>query len=171
MTEFYRHIALFFVPMILANIIHMIIVKRNYLSALAKPISVKLFGKNKTYRGFFVLILFSGLLALSASSLHEVSSSTALIIGSGLGFFYALFELPNSYIKRRLGISSGETNNKFRYIQLILDKCDSIIGICIFYYVSNQADIVDISIIFSISLFLHIAISFLLYKVKIKENV
>ena len=36
------------------------------------------------------------------------------IMGLSLGFVYAVFELPNSFIKRRVGITPGKTAEGFK---------------------------------------------------------
>ena len=50
------------IPLIISNILHMIVVKKKWLSILNYPINDGWFGKNKTYLGFFVLPLLNALL-------------------------------------------------------------------------------------------------------------
>ena len=47
---------------------------------------------------------------------HENTLVYNLLIGFLLGLFYALFELPNSFLKRRLGIKEGKTIKGFKKI-------------------------------------------------------
>ena len=47
------------------------------------------------------------------------------------GFGYALFELPNSFIKRRLGIQPGESPKRFKALFILMDQLDSGIGVAL----------------------------------------
>lgn len=163
-----------FVPLILANVLHMIIVKKNIFEQLNIPLSIALFGENKTIRGFIVVPLIAGIIALLNSSLFGplgFSNLTAFGVGFGLGLAYMIFELPNSYIKRRLGIKNGEKSEKYKYLQLFIDKIDSLIGIFLFYYIIMVISINDILVLFLASFLIHISISYLLVLLKIKKSI
>ena len=55
-----------------------------------------------------------------------------ILIGFLLGLGYSLFELPNSFIKRRLDIKPGKTTNGFKKMFFIfLDQADSVFGVCL----------------------------------------
>ena len=126
------HILPLFLPLVIGNVAHMIIVKKNYIKALSIPISSKLFGTNKTYRGFLVLPVLSGFIAYLNAIIFDslqIANRYALFIRIGLGFAYMLFELPNSYLKRKLGIPQGTSSNKYKILQLCIDKIDSLVGV------------------------------------------
>ena len=100
-------------PLMLANIVHMVFIKKDYLTYLRRPISVKLFGSNKTYRGFIVVGCFTALFVqlyqfTNLTYMHTDSVWDGMnypsIVGFFLGIMYGLGELPNSYVKRRLGV-------------------------------------------------------------------
>lgn len=174
MIDLKVHIAIFFIPMVVGNIMHMLIVKLDMFHFLTFPLSVDYFGPNKTYRGFIFLTLVSGLLAIMGNAIlldHDaLSTLKAFEIGSGLGFIYLLSELPNSYAKRKLGLHAGEISENYRIFQMIVDKSDSLIGIMLFYYVVTNTSFADISILFIVSFVLHASLSFALYKLKIKKS-
>lgn len=105
----------------------------------------RLFGKNKTWKGFFGMIFFNiiwqvliGLLlnftppleALNLIYLHETNNlSTNFVVGFWLGLAYVAFELPNSWLKRRLDIAPGKTaSNPLKWIFIIIDQIDSLLG-------------------------------------------
>lgn len=142
-------------------VIHIFIIKKNHFSFLNKPISKKIFWKNKTYRGLIIMSLFSWILW----SLYFDFWFAFL-----LWFFWILGELPNSFIKRRLWIKSG---NYGRWVwvlfQYIFDTLDSIILIIIFLNF-----IYDISVFSNILLLIawflnHSIIDYFCYKMWIKK--
>tara|TARA_B110000902_G_scaffold50306_1_gene57700 strand:+ start:408 stop:932 length:525 start_codon:yes stop_codon:yes gene_type:complete len=168
------HILLLFLPLVIGNVLHMIIVKKNYLKALSIPISSTLFGANKTYRGFLVLPVLSGFIAcLNAITFDSLQASNryALFIGTGLGIAYMLFELPNSYLKRKLGIPQGASYKKYKILQLCIDKIDSLVGVFAFYYFATSVTFETIIGLFLAAFLIHISLSYLLVVLKIKKSI
>jgi len=135
-------------PIILSGLFFIFTLKRNYFDWLKIPIDCgltirgkRLFGANKTLRGFIIMpivtfstvILMSYLIKLFNIDTEIIifdynffESYKALIYG----FAYPLGELPNSFIKRQLDIKPGE--NASRGIKKIIinffDNADSIIS-------------------------------------------
>lgn len=173
MNNLYNHIYLFFIPLIIGNVSHMVIVKQNWFQDLAYPISKILFGYNKTYRGVIVLPIITGLIAMLSSLLFgpfELSIGYDIYVGLGLGLAYVLAELPNSYIKRRLGIANGEQSNKYKYLQYFTDKADSLIGVLGFYFLVTEVSFTTVVLMFILSMILHVGISQLLVLIRIKRK-
>ena len=174
MNCFRVHIFLFIIPGIIGNVAHMIVVKKNLLPSLAKPVSIELFGLNKTLRGFVFLPLAIGTACLLESFLFGPFGTgyfSDFLIGVGLGLAYMLAELPNSYFKRRQGIAPGESAGNNRIFQLVMDKSDSLIGACIFYYFAMNTGFGAILLLFIISFLLHVSISYLLVVMKLKKSI
>ncbi|MDW6004192.1 hypothetical protein VIM7927_00233 [Vibrio mangrovi] len=129
-------------PLILSGSFHMVVVKRNWLSRLAIPISEKRFGRNKTWRGIVVMVVatipttyFIYLIAPYFShfllvDLYEVNPAW---LGALLGLGYVIPELPNSYVKRRLNIPPGEPASKNTFWFSLIDQADSPAGCVIVY--------------------------------------
>jgi hypothetical protein len=92
-------------------------------------------------------------------------------IGLGLGFIYMLSELPNSFVKRRLGIATGSTSSDHRIFQLIADKTDSLIGASVFYFFMMRMQVLEILILFIVSFLLHFSISWLLVLINLKKTI
>jgi hypothetical protein len=173
MSDFYTHIYLFFLPLVLGNVLHMIVVKRNWFKSIAFPISRKMFGDTKTYRGVIVLPILTGLFALLSSyyfGSFEISIAYDAFVGFGLGLAYILAELPNSYIKRRLGIATGAQSKKYKYVQYFTDKADSLIGVLTFYFLATNFSFKTILVLFCVGLVIHVSISQLLVVIKIKKK-
>ena len=107
---------------VLAGIINSIFCKSNILNKLKKPIDFnkklsdgkRLFGNNKTWKGFFGYIFFNIIISILLGEVWKIfklgnlnffyiNHTNTLIyniyIGFLLGIAYALFELPNSFIK------------------------------------------------------------------------
>ena len=159
------------VPLIISNTLHMVIVKKSFFSSLAIPVSAKLFGKNKTWRGFVIVPLINAfLLTMINLLLPYLSNTRALIIGFLLGFAYMLFELPNSYLKRRLGIGPGDKAGNHRWLLMLIDKTDSSFGVSLFSYFLLDLSLVQFLQLFLISVLTHIVFSYILLVTGIKKS-
>ncbi len=67
------------------------------------------FGKGKTWRGFFSALVVATLTAfLTFGVLHEYDLTTQLIIGLLLGLGAMVGDLAGSFLKRRLNVPSGQ---------------------------------------------------------------
>lgn len=179
---------------ILAGILNMMWCKSKILKNLSIPIDFnknfidgkRIFGSNKTWKGFVGYIVLNILTACIWGAICNVTKIEGLnflyinhkntiiynvIIGALLGLAYAICELPNSFIKRRIGIVPGKTSNGIKkYFFVILDQADSVIG-CVFV----------VSLIYKISLAMfavyvllgtitHILINIMLYFMKLRKN-
>ncbi len=129
------------IPAIIGGSLHMLAVSKNWMSFLKIPVSEKLFGSNKTIRGFVLMMLFSVIGALILHGIIKLWSPDNLtvdilampfwLLGIVQGFGYALFELPNSFMKRRLGIQPGESPKRFKVLFVLMDQLDSGIGVAL----------------------------------------
>ena len=100
--------------------------------------TVKVFWDLTLLGGFMELfwgLLLQGLGQNTRSLLYlyfENAPGFNFLIGTLFGFLYMLFELPNSFIKRRLSVSAEEQGDRRRGLKLfffILDQIDSMLGI------------------------------------------
>lgn len=125
------------VPVVIGGVLHMLAVTRNLLPALRVPIHAGLFGTNKTWRGMLlmpVLTAFGALLLWPSEQwLGEQAVFSQSLWWGGLiaGLAYVLAELPNSWIKRRLGIAPGTTPSPW---VILGDQLDSGIGVALAYW-------------------------------------
>lgn len=169
-------ILIMLLPLIFSGIVHMIIVKMNYFSFLKIPLSLKYFGANKTYRGFIVMILATVLgvylcqIFLNKLNIDFYKDVSLWKVGALLGFFYALFELPNSYIKRRLGIEPGKRSTKYSFLFSLYDQMDSGLGLLLVYYYYLDIDLVTNFLMIFIGTFTHLFFNFSLYLLKIRKE-
>ena len=131
------------IPVVIGGVLHMVVVTRDWFPRLKTPVNKALFGANKTWRGFVVmpvitvpgaLLLWLILQVFDLDITTPVLEYSWVILGLALGFAYVLFELPNSFIKRRAGAAPGEVPQKGRLFYVALDQIDSGVGAAIFYY-------------------------------------
>jgi CDP-archaeol synthase len=105
-----------FLPVLGAALAHAPVLRWNLMASSRRPISRALFGENKTWRG--ALTMTSGTLGATVA-LHRlaayrqrlpepVAQANPVVVGTLLGSACWLGELPNSFLKRRLGIAPGE---------------------------------------------------------------
>ncbi len=128
-------------PVVVGGVLHMAMVAHGVWPALARPVHLRWFGSNKTWRGLLAMPLLT---ALGAMSLPVIDSlwgrpegvppdAVPVLLGAVAGLGYVLAELPNSYFKRRIGIPAGVTPDRHRGIYVLLDQLDSAVGVALAY--------------------------------------
>jgi CDP-archaeol synthase len=137
-------------PVILGGATHVAVLKFDVGAALARlPIDgglryrgQPLLGRNKTWRGALVMVVATTVFAHAQASLWhccEWGRSVSLIDfdrigpttwGVLLGSGYIVGELPNSFLKRRLGVPPGEPGSGWRGpLFWVTDQLDSWAGV------------------------------------------
>jgi hypothetical protein len=105
----------------------------------------RILGDNKKFRGFIVMVPFSGIAFCALSllrpalpewaqdSLWPLSGGQYALLGIWGGFAFMLGELPNSFVKRQLGIPPGEAPSTYwsRLVFYVVDRTDSILALLI----------------------------------------
>lgn len=173
--EFFIECIWFMLPAYVSIIVPVFARKINFLN---KPINEKLFGKNKTYRGFFFGILFSIIVAyiqmklyinyflIRAISIIFYDRINIFLFGFIMGFFSLFGDLVKSYFKRRLRIKEGKEWIPFDNLDYVIG-CMSFVLI-LFYKNFINFDIVYFLGIVVISSLLHYFFVKLSYKLKIR---
>lgn len=135
-------------PLLLGLTFHGLCLKFRWLTALALPIDKgtsfrgkRLFGDNKTFRGivavaigtaagFGVQVLLHRFLGPRNFELLDYRKPSILLIGFAMGMAAMLSELPNSFIKRQLGIAPGSATKGFAgWLFYFLDQVDMLVGV------------------------------------------
>ncbi len=130
---------LVFLPVLGAPLLHAPVLALDLLPALKRPIDGgrNWFGDNKTWRGalFMVAGVVLAALALRAwpAYWHDlprgIRDAGPLAFGALLGAGIVLGELPNSFLKRRLGVSPGTQRGGAAGLGLtLLDQGDLVLG-------------------------------------------
>lgn len=175
--EFLR-VCLLTVPLVVGGIIHMIAVKADILSYFKKPIHQRWFGQNKTWRGFLLMPLATWpgvILAQKLEALFDLNTPllvhhSSLLLALLLGLGYCLAELPNSFMKRKLGIKEGQTALKNKWFFVIVDQADSAVGCLIAYRLLIPLGVSTILMTIVFGTGLHLILNMALFFGGIRKN-
>jgi len=170
MNNLVPHLIIVIMPLIFSNTLHMLVVKKDLFHYLSKPISAALFGKNKTWRGLIFVPICNAFLLMIINEIFQFKFTNTFYLGLILGVSYMLFELPNSYMKRKLGIQPGEQHEKYKIPFALIDKMDSAFGIAFTYCMMDYINIQYAIILFLCGSLTHILISKILVLIKIKKK-
>ncbi len=141
-------IAYLLLPLLGGAAVHGLCWRADWLGFLASPIDHgltfrgrPLFGRNKTWRGPVTVGIGAAVtLAVQAQVFHTWPVLAALelfdydrvnpwLLGGLLGFAAELAELPNSFVKRQLGIAPGGTTHGFwAGVFYVWDQIDILLG-------------------------------------------
>jgi CDP-2,3-bis-(O-geranylgeranyl)-sn-glycerol synthase len=99
----------------------------------------RIFGDNKTWRGFVVMVPATGFGFLLLGSLCRGGPPNALwpialwqygLLGCWAGLGFMAGELPNSFLKRQLKVAPGQTPTQpwAKALCFLLDQVDSVVG-------------------------------------------
>ncbi len=182
-------------PVILGGIFNMMFTKTKLYKKYAYPIDFKknfvdgkrIFGNNKTWVGFLSMIVFCALTqiiwgAVCAipylnlnNELYYANFNTLTfnaLSGALLGFAYMVCELPNSFVKRRIGIKPGKTNSGVvGVIFFVVDQFDSVIGTGIVIYLISNISFGKLLTYILVGGVTHIIVNLCLYALKIRKNI
>lgn len=138
-----------FVP---AGLLHSLWLNNRFSRALAIPLDGghmfrgrPILGENKTLRGFVVMIPAAALAfaavaivislpeGVPPATLWQLTPAGYAALGAWAGFGFMAGELPNSFVKRQLGILPGQAPaaGLTRTICFTIDHIDSIVGMLI----------------------------------------
>jgi len=135
-----------------AGIAHVLWLRSGLARHFAQPVDLgltlrgrRLFGDNKRLRGFMVLPVAAalsfaalgsargGLPQWLAQGMWALRPGQYALLGFVAGLAFMLAELPNSFLKRQLGVGPGEQPRQasLRAIFVVADRFDSLLGMLI----------------------------------------
>lgn len=152
----------FFLPAYVANAMPVIASGLKLTPSLAKPIHAKLFGKTKTYRGFVFGIISALIIGLILYFINFYNNIETLLLSFLLGFGALFGDLIKSFLKRRIGIKSGEP-------WIIFDQIDYVVGGLLFSSIVFLPPIEIIIILLIISPIFSLGANIIAYKLGIKK--
>ncbi|MBR6322070.1 MAG: CDP-archaeol synthase [Lachnospiraceae bacterium] len=180
-------------PVVLGAAANMLLTKTAFFKSHRKPIdggkmlgSERIFGENKSWIGFFSYIvcctaaqLLVGFMCRGLHldawnqmyALHRNTVPYNLLVGSLFGLAYALFELPNSFLKRRFHVpSGGHAKGAKGVFFFILDQVDSLIGCAIVIGVFSDARFLKLVQYVLLGAFVHILVNLLLMALHARKS-
>jgi CDP-diglyceride synthetase len=139
------------IPVIASGLVHLVVLKLDLLPGLrvlpidggAKLRGRRVFGDNKTWRGALVTITTMTVTAWVLAQMHACcwhlptlapfAETHPIAWGLLLGCGYIAGELPNSFVKRQIGIGPGEGGEGITgRICWVVDQLDSLAGMLLF---------------------------------------
>jgi hypothetical protein len=182
------------VPVIIGGVINSVFCASPILRSLEVPIDFgqtfidrkRIFGDSKTFKGFLGYIVFIaittiawGMLCASSGYLtqhnffytaHENTVLFNLQLGIVLGLVWAVFELPNSFSKRRLNIGqSYALTGASRIFFVVFDQADSIFGIMLVLALYNPITFSRYLLFVAIGTCTHLFFNYLLFQAKLRK--
>ena len=182
------------VPTILAGIMVMIWCKLPVMKFAARSIDLgknfidgrRVFGDNKTWKGIIGYVIFNVIFSVlwglvcrnqtlgDLNFFYQEYDNTILynlIIGACLGLGYALFELPNSFLKRRLDITPGKTVKGFwKGFFVFLDQADSVFGVALVVWLFFPLGILLYLLYVLVGAATHLFLNMMLYFMRLRKN-
>lgn len=141
----------------------------------------RLFGANKTMRGFVVMVPASGaafavLAAASgdpaAAGLWPLSLPAYALLGAWAGFGFMAGELPNSFAKRQLNIAPGtaRAGRLWSVLQFVVDRLDSGIGMLLALSVAVHVPLLVWTYVLLVGPAIHWSFSVVLFRLGLKQR-
>lgn len=183
-------------PLIFTGILNMVFCSTHLCEKLRKPLDggrcfkdgKRIFGDNKTIKGLVGYIVIGiltsvvwGVVCSVIPTLYERNlmyvnyNNTVLynvIIGALLGLAYAIFELPNSFLKRRFDVMPGKTTTGFKkYIFILYDQCDSVIGCGLVVVLVYPISVATYFMYVGVGIITHLVLNAILYVLKFRKNI
>jgi CDP-diglyceride synthetase len=182
-------------PVILAGIANAAFTQSKVLRLLDRPIDggkkfsdkKRILGDSKTYKGFLGYVVLGiiftvlwGFICSTSPALtshnffyqtHDNTLLFNIMIGCLLGFAWAICELPNSFLKRRVNIKSSHGAKGVKGVLFaILDQADSIFGIVLVVALFYPLSVSWYFLFVALGAATHIIFNFLLYIVKLRTR-
>ncbi len=177
-------------PILLVAIFQGLCMKYNWFGWLKRPLDFglsfrekRILGDHKTWRGAAINILFCVL----GSLIQMILQKTAVIppwlplldytifgplAGFLLGLGMTFGELPNSFLKRQLGIEPGAKGKKVRgLIFFTFDQVDLTIGIWIFLFLLIKPSFFLLAYSLVLTFILHVSISTVGYYLGMRKTI
>lgn len=189
------HYLFLLLPLIIGGVANMIWVKSSVFNGLKTPMDAglclsdgkRLWGDNKTWKGFIGMIVLTALamsgvqaMVIALDGAHALSMIpfrswsfpfSGLLFGGLWGLAYVLSELPNSYIKRRIDIDPGTNSRGLKgALFLIVDQADSIVGCALLlplFFAATWGDAIAFIVTGTV---VHLVINVLLFFVGLKKQ-
>ncbi|MBI4763166.1 MAG: CDP-archaeol synthase [Deltaproteobacteria bacterium] len=169
-------------PIFLVAVVQGLSIKYEWFSSLKRPLDLgmsikgkRIFGDHKTWRGMVINLVFCTLGAMIQVWLQGQGpippwlplfdySRIGLLVGVLMGLGLTLGELPNSFLKRQLGLSPGQgAKGPLRVFFFLFDQVDMAIGIWLLIFVLIRPTLSLVLYSLLLTLLLHVSVSVIGY--------
>ena len=181
-------------PIVFGGVLNMIFVKTPVYKMHCAPIDrgqlwrdgKRIFGDNKTWIGFWSMVFFCMVSQVfwgwvcnrsgwnNIHDLYRVRENTLVLnvlTGTLYGLAYALFELPNSFLKRRVDIRPGKTERSvIGAVFFVVDQIDSLIGVMLVLMAFSGISFGRYLGYLALGAGTHILVNLILYLLHIRKN-
>jgi CDP-diglyceride synthetase len=169
------------VPLLGSPIAHAPVLRYDLLKSLKRPIDGGrgIFGDNKTWRGALVMTAGPVVAALllwqwpwySSHLPEDVRDAGPLALGLALGLANTLGELPNSFLKRRIGIPPGGRRSSAAGILMSLyDQVDFVPFVWLFLLPIWTMSVSQFAIAVGVVAAVHLTINVIGYAIGARET-
>jgi CDP-diglyceride synthetase len=175
-----------FLPMIGGLLVHAPVLRFDLWRSLKQPLDSgrtfrgkRIFGDNKTWRG--VIVMSAGVIASTATLLQagwyrakipaEVAAAHPLALGALLSLGIFAGELPNSFVKRQLGIEPGKQRGGAIGVAIaIFDQGDVVLGVALAIAPIHRLTTLDAALSFVIVVLVHMIANVIGYAIGARKN-
>jgi len=175
-----------FVPVLGAAVMHAPVLTFDLFKPLKRPLDLgatfrarRLFGDNKTWRGALFMtsgvVVAAALLSLWPWYWHKlpdgIQDAGPWIYGVLLGLSVVVGELPNSFLKRQLGIQPGAQRRDALGIAIsIFDQADFVLVAWLFLLPLWTMSVVQAVIVFAVVAAVHMVINVIGYAIGARSS-
>jgi CDP-archaeol synthase len=168
-----------FLPALGAPLAHAPVLHADLAPALKRPISRRLFGENKTWRGAVVMtggtiaaaVVLGRVPAYRRRLPKPVATAPPVVVGGLLGVAVWLGELPNSFFKRRIGIAPGQQRRSPAGIAIsIFDQADWVPTAALMLRPIWRMSVRETAAVFGLVAAVHVPINLVGYTVGVRKS-
>jgi len=175
-------------PVILGGMIHILALKSQLMRRLAVPLDRgkqwrgrPILGSNKTWRGVLLMTASTAGFTHLQFALGRHKPGPVLgvlrdirvspwLAGGVMGLSYCLAELPNSFLKRQLGVPPGGRSVRAGFFQYLVDQVDSVIGCLVALRLLYRPRRGETFFAFFLGSSIHVGVDQLLYAAGVKQS-
>jgi hypothetical protein len=171
------------VVLLAGGVVQAVVIRHDLLAPLAVPLDggrswrgARIFGDNKTIRGAVVMVAATTVAAAVLLPLAPPSDEVPAVgwagLGALMGLGYIAAELPNSFVKRRLGIAPGSSAaGRRRAVQYLVDQTDSVVGVDVVLWMVLGLPVGELVVLGLVGVTVHVLFDLLLHRVGVKGHV